>query len=109
MAEEESTQPTVKKVPLVWIEPGAPIVANQAVVQYDGNLVYVTFGQSSPPLILGDTEEERRQQLDKINSIAVAPVIRLVMAPEHFRAVVEVFQRHVSIMDAIGNPKPQLT
>jgi len=101
MAEETGTQPKGKMVPLVWGESGTAVFANQAVIQYDGNLVYLTFGQANPPVLIGSTEEEKQQQLDKVQSIVVSPVIRLVMAPESFRAVVEACQKHLAIVDKI--------
>ena len=100
-----SAQPKAKIVPVVWSDPGSSVFANQAVVQYDGNLVYLAFGQANPPVISGDTEEEKQQQLDKIHSIVVSPVIRLVMAPESFRAVVKVLRSHLERMDNMDRPE----
>jgi hypothetical protein len=104
MAEDAGAQPKMvgKLVPLVWGEPGMVAFANQVIVQYDGNLVFLTFGQANPPVILGETEEEKQRLLEKIQSIVVAPVVRLVMAPENFRSVVEAFQKHLALVDKIA-------
>jgi hypothetical protein len=106
MAEETSSQPRMatKIVPLAWSEPaGMAVFANQAMCQYDGNVVFLTFGQANPPIILGETEEEKQQQLDKVQSIAVASVVRLVMAPASFRTLVEAFQKHLAMIDQIDH------
>ena len=103
MADETTSQPTIthKLVPLVWSEPGVAIFANHAAAQYDGNLVYLTFGQAQPPFILGQTEEEKQRQLDGVQAIAIRPVICLAMTPQDFRAVGEVFQKHLALIDRI--------
>lgn len=99
MAEDARAQPKGKMVSLVWGEPGMTVFANQAVVQYDGNMVYLTFGQASPPVIAGETDEERQRQLDKVHSVAVLPVVRLAMAPASFRAVADALQRHIEMVE----------
>jgi hypothetical protein len=89
-------------VSLVWKDPGMTMLANQAIVQHDGQMVYLTFGQANPPLILGETEEEKQRQLDEIQSVTVLPIIRLAMAPESFRAVIEILQTHLTKMGEMG-------
>ncbi len=100
MADENIKQQSTlsKVVPLSWAEPGPAVFANVAYAQYDGKSVYITFCQAIPPAILGQTDEEKLQQLDKVESIVAAPVIRLVMAPENFRAVAETFQKHLALV-----------
>jgi len=109
MAQEDRAQLEFKKVPLVWTEPSAPVPANQVIVQYDGSLVYITFGQASLPLIWGDTDEEREQQLERIDRIEVTSVVRLAIAPGNFRAIADALQRHLSLIDAINKSLPQPT
>ncbi len=104
MADETITQPTIpyKLVPLIWGEAGVAVFANQAIAQYDGRMVHLTFGQANPPVILGPSEEEKQQQLDKVQSILIQPVIRLTMTVEDFRAVGEVFQKHLALIDQLA-------
>lgn len=101
MAEDKGVQPVGKIVPLVWEEPGLAVLANQALLQFDGNLVYLTFGQTKPPLITGDTEEEKREQLEKVHSIAVSPVARIAMTADGFRAVAGIVQKHLALIENI--------
>ncbi len=101
MSQQDGAQEKGKIVPLVWSEAGPPVVANHVIAQYDGNLVYVTFGQANPPIILGDTEEERKQQLDQIQSVTVSPVIRIAMTPTTFRAIAEALQKHIALMESV--------
>lgn len=104
MADETTKQPTIpsKLVPIVWGEAGTTIFANHAAAQYDGKAVYLTFGQANPPVILGQTDEEKQQQLDKVQSLVVQPVIRLAMTVEDYRAVIEVLQKHIVLVDGIA-------
>jgi len=101
MAEDTDTQLKVKMVRLVWTEPGPAILANQALVQYDGNLVYLTFGHTNPPIILAETEEEKQKQLDAVDSISVSPVLRVAMTPATFRSVADAVQKHLATMARI--------
>jgi hypothetical protein len=102
MAEETGAKPQGKLVPLVWAQAGTPVFANHVLAQYDGSSVFLTFGQASPPLIWGGTEEEKQGQLDRLQSVAISPVIHLVMTPEKFREIVEVLQKHVAMMGKTG-------
>jgi hypothetical protein len=101
MAEDSKTPIAVKMVRLVWTEPGATILANQALVQYDGNLVYLTFGHANPPIILAETEEEKQKQLDAVDSMSVSSVLRVAMTPATFRSVADVMQKHLGTMGRI--------
>jgi len=105
MAEETGMQPLGKIVPLVWSEAGMAVLANHAFLQFDGSLVYLTFGQANPPVVLGETEEEKRQQLDKVHSITVSPVIRIAMPPENFRALTEALQKHLALVEKVEKSK----
>ena len=105
MAEETSVPAKGKMVPLVWGEPGMAVFANQIVIQYDGNSVYIAFGQTSPPVILGETDEEKQRQLDRIQSLPVLPVVRVAMTPESFRSMADALQKHLAIMGKIDASK----
>jgi hypothetical protein len=102
MAEEANAQTKSKTVPLVWHEPGTSVFVNHVLAQFDGNSVYLVFGQANPPMIWGDTDEEKQRQLDQIQSVAILPVVRLAMAPQSFRAVAETIQKHLAMIDKIG-------
>jgi len=107
MPEETDIQPITKIVPFVWGEPGAPVFANHALIQYDGKSVFVTFGQAAPPLIWGTNQEEKNQQLEKIDSITVWPIIRIALDPESYRGIAEAFQKQLEIMGKSDAPKQQ--
>jgi len=63
---------------LLWIDlDEAPVhVANQFIGQVDDDAVVVSIGCASPPVILGDTREERRQAAENIGYIPVRPLTR---------------------------------
>ena len=105
MSGEVVTDSKGKMIKLVWGEAAVTVFANQAVVQYDGSAVYLTFGQANPPVIWGETEEEKRQQLEKIDSVTVSPIIRLAMTPDSFRAIAEAMRKHLTTIDKVDRAK----
>lgn len=60
------------QIPLSWVgvEESVASAANQFLVQFDGDLHYLTLGQVTPPVLLG-TEEEKKRQVDKLTMVPV--------------------------------------
>ncbi len=109
MTDEAKKQPEVpsKFVQLHWGEAGIVLFVNNAIAQFDGRSVFLTFGQAAPPVILGDTNEEKQSQLDKLESITVAPIIRLALTVEGYRDIVQVLQKHLGLVDNIVSRQKQ--
>ena len=77
-------EPTAKQVPLVWegIE-NVPITFTNEILLQAGQYgeFLLTFGQSAPPAILGETEEERVKKLERVSSVPVNPIARFALTP----------------------------
>ena len=99
-ADEAGGHPSSKLVRLVWGDlGGAPaILANNVLLQFDGSMVFLTFGQAAPPLVAGETEDEKREQLSKIESVPVSTMVRLAVPVENYRAMVGAFQKHLAVI-----------
>jgi hypothetical protein len=76
----------VEDVPIMFV--------NQAIAQVDdhGDAI-LTFGQASPPVILGGTPEEQRQQAESIQFIQIRPVARISMSTQRIREVISALQQ----------------
>lgn len=82
----ESLQPRLEwhpadEIPFLFV--------NQLIAQVNQGEVFLTFGQVSPPVILG-TPEEQRRQLSELESVPVRPIARLSMTPERLEEIIGV-------------------
>jgi len=69
------------------------LFANQFVAQVgDTGEIFLTVGQVVPPAIIGQTEEERREQAENIQYVQVKPIARLAMTPEKLRELKTVLE-----------------
>ena len=97
-------------VPVVWV--GAdelPVLfANQFVAQVDRGEVFLTVGQMQPPALLG-TVEERKQQAEQLQFVAVKPIARIAMTPSRLRELISVLEITVTNyeqqQDLFGDPR----
>jgi hypothetical protein len=82
------------QIPLAWIgvEEVPIFFANQAVVQFQQNEFILTFGQMSPPAILGSTEEERAEQAEEIPYVPVKPLARLGLTEARMRELIALLE-----------------
>lgn len=92
MAEEERSGQI--PVPLVWVgaEELPVLFLNQFIAQVDRGEVFLTLGQVVPPPILGQSEEERRQQAESIEYVPVKPVVRLGFTPARLQEFIQILQ-----------------
>jgi 2-methylisocitrate lyase-like PEP mutase family enzyme len=88
-----------KLVPIEWPDSsGAAQYANHLLAQRDGNSMYLSFCQVNPPHLIG-AAEEIEEQLERIKSLQAVLVARLVIPLDSFRAMFEVLQRQMTIME----------
>lgn len=68
-------------IPGVWVGPEElPILmVNAFLGQVDHQEITLALGQYTPPVIRGDTEDERRQQVQAISYIPIKPVVRVAL------------------------------
>lgn len=78
------------------------------VVQHQHDHFIVSFFEVWPPLILGETAEERREALDAIQEVEAKCVARLVVTPARMREFIDTlsenwdrYQRAVSLSSSV--------
>jgi hypothetical protein len=100
---DKPSLPSLKIVDVDWgsLEPGVAAYANNLLSLFDGQSVHVIFAQANPPIIYGKDETERLAQLDKVTSLAVSPVARLVIPLENFRAMLRALQDQLIKIDEL--------
>jgi len=79
----ETSQKVAKAVPISrkYPEELRTYFVESVVVQGEEDHFVLSFFELFPPPILGDTEDERRQQIDQLTSVDAKCVSRLVMTP----------------------------
>jgi len=91
MSDDQPT-PTGFQVAPEWVDiDQAPIIAvNQMIAQVNQGEVFLTFGQTAPPVIFG-TDDQKERQLAEFREAGVVPVrtvARLFMTPEKLQEVI---------------------
>ena len=100
MADQTSNKVLGQKlVPIEWPDSsGAAQFTNHLLAQRDGNSMYLSFCQVNPPYVVG-AAEEIQEQLEQIKSLQATLVARLVIPLDSFRAMFEVLQRQMTMME----------
>ena len=76
----------VEDVPILFV--------NQVLGQVgEQSEIVLTFGQLAPPAILGQTQEEREQQLKSLDRIPIKPIARLAMTRVGLEQLIAVLQQ----------------
>lgn len=80
-------------VPLAWIgtEELPIFLVNQIVCQFNQDEFILTFGQMTPPALLG-TEDERIEQAQQIAYVPVKPLARLGFSETRMRELIAVLE-----------------
>jgi len=79
-----------RDVPLTWenLESVPVFFSNQYVCQYNQDEFILTFGQMTPPMLLGDLED-RAEQLRRLEYVPVKPLARVAFT---YKRLVELIQ-----------------
>jgi hypothetical protein len=72
--------------------------ANQIVVQHHANEFYISFGQASPPPILG-SDEERREAMERVEFVPVKTVARIGLTAQRMTEFIRVMQENLSLYE----------
>jgi len=93
---------------LLWIDlDEEPIYSSdQMVAQIDRDRVVVTFGSTSPPVIMGDTDEERRQSAESIGYVPVRVISKVAMTRDRLEDTVRVLTEILGKIDGTGGGAP---
>jgi hypothetical protein len=70
-------------IPLVWVglDEEPVVLANQFIGQIQQDEIIISMGVMVQPPVIGDTEQERREQVMRITHVPVQPVVRLTLTP----------------------------
>ncbi len=95
-----SRRPTVRALPLVWVgvDDHEITFVNQIMAQRHENQFFLSFGQATPPPIIG-TPDEQMAALEAISFVPVKVVKRIALSPEHMRAMVTLLTDSVRMYD----------
>lgn len=66
------------------------------VVQHQPDMFILSFFEVWPPAILGETDEEKQEMLDSLESVEAKCVARLVVTPSRMREFVAVMNENLS-------------
>jgi hypothetical protein len=102
MIDEKTAQDLMfKQLTIEWPETASiALFINNATVQFDGNVVYLSFFQINPPLIIGETEQGR-QQFEQMSTIKALPVVKLALTVEVYRRLMQVLQENLNRIEKI--------
>jgi len=86
----EGLEPETFNLSVVWVglEELPALTANVFIVQNDGELVHLSIGQVSPPILIG-TPEEQREQLAQVPFVPARPIARVAITPSKARELYE--------------------
>jgi hypothetical protein len=86
-----------KAVKLLWLDLEAEeiVFANQLLVQHHGTEFILSFGQFTPPPLVG-SDEDKRQMLESIDFLPIRPVARIGLTAQRMTEFVRVMQENLS-------------
>jgi len=82
-----------KLLPITWPKDLPAIYANNLVVQNETGVLVLSFFQINPPYVIGTSEEQRKEILDKLVSVNAIPAAKLVIPLHHIPGMIEVIQK----------------
>jgi hypothetical protein len=96
----EGTPPEGINLPVSWIDfHETPIAfSNQAIVQHQPNEFVVTFGQATPPPLIGTPEQVQRQAAE-ISFVPIRTLARLGMNRERLVELIAALQANLDNHD----------
>lgn len=92
-----------RDVPVIWIDWDAePILfANVILAQHMNDEFIISFGQASPPVLMG-SEEERREALANITAVPVKAVARIGVTPQRMREFLDAMWQNLERYEHTG-------
>lgn len=92
--EQEEAGVISKPIQFVYPDPTITRFSNYALVQRDNDSFVLTFFDVHKPAFIGP-DEEKKKQIEKIESIPAFCIARIVLTPDHFKRLVLVLQKHL--------------
>jgi hypothetical protein len=92
----KTSELTTKKIKLNFIFPEnlETKFVNHVVVQHQKDFFTLAFFETVLPLVIGASEEERKAEFDKIDSIDAKCLARLIITPEKMNELVTALQEN---------------
>ena len=106
--DQTAQQTEVYAVRLAWArtEDISVFFANQFLSQINDDVFVLSFGQVIPPPLLG-TDEERREQAARIDTIEIKTLARFSLTPQRMRELIGVLQENLERYEAhVGEISP---
>ncbi len=108
MAEQESEKDRVtraKKIEgallrVAWSELGPAVFANQVIALTDENMLHLGFYQTVPPLVLGDTDEERKRAIEALQqrgTVDAKLVVHVTLPLSKLAGVIDVLAKQATM------------
>jgi hypothetical protein len=73
--------------------------SNVFLSQEHQNEFFVTFGQVSPPILLG-TPEQQRKQAQELSYVSAKVIFRLALSRARLKELIDVLQKQLDLYDA---------
>lgn len=96
------------EIPVVWVEPDDPRAqwVNQIVSVFQADEFTISLGQLSPPIILGENDDDRRERARNIPFVQVQTIAKVVMTRRRVEELIRVLQENLQKHDAATGHKP---
>jgi len=97
--EKMSEEPTVR-LPILYIgaEDVPVLLGNNFVIQHVGNEFILTVGQMTPPITLGDPDQQV-EQLKKLSYVSVRVVARIGFTRQRMVELIQILQENLKTYD----------
>ena len=102
MTSEPEPEPAAVPVPVVWVgvDDLPTVKINQFVLQVDpAGDVFLTVGTLTPPVLLGDSAEELRKQVEAIGYVPIRGVGKYALSARHLHELIGVLQNGVKMLE----------
>lgn len=100
MSEPEKLE--YRKLPVKYIVPPTiqPLFTNNAVVQHDQQHFAISFYEVWPPLILGETDEDKLEYFQAVDHVDAKCVAKIVMSPADLRDLIDALTENLAKHEA---------
>jgi len=103
MKDVDERESSGKRFPITHVYPEGLVTkfTNHAIVQHsEQGEFYLSFFEIVPPAIFGTSEEERLEQIDKIENVSARCISRFVMTEDRMKAIVGAIVANLSKSEA---------
>lgn len=97
MSDNERKEQKVYQLPIEWHYPEGLKTgyATNFIVQHTEHEFYLSFFDFPPPILLG-SEEQKLEQLERLESVRPSAIARIAMTPDRMEELIEMLQDNLS-------------